>query len=331
MVLSSDGTIDTSNNSGTLNGVISGAGGLTKAGSGTATLDGTNTYTGGSTINAGTVVINSVNSLGASSGALALNGATLEVATGFTSSRNITLGSSASTIQVDAGQTYIAGGVLSGTGSLNKTGTGGLTLNGTNNFTGVTEIYVGTLTASGSGAGALGSTTNVTVGNSGTLLLGASNQINNSATMTMDGGTFAKGNFSEGSTVANGVGALTLTDNSTLDFGAGTVGVLRFTDLIPDANLLVINNWTGTANTVGSGTTDRLIFNTDQTANLAYFAFTGFAPGGTQFVLAGGAYEVTPLMIPEPGTYAGGALAFGAILYSQRKRWRRKSGESIGV
>lgn len=321
---SSGGTIDTGNNADTFSGIISGTGALTKSGTGTLTLSGSNTYTGGSTINNGTIVVNSASNLGAGSGALAINGGTLHVATGFSTSRNIALGSATSAIQVDAAQTYTASGVLSGAGTLNKTGPGALTLTGANTFTGDTVID-GTLTAAASSGSALATTASITVNNGGTLLLGASNQINNSAGITLDGGTLGKGNFSEGTAGSVGVGALTLSaTGSHLDFGAGTVGVLSFASFDPSVDLLsiTIGNWTGTANTLGTASTDRLIFNTTQSGNLAYFNFAGYVDGATQFSLGNGFYEVTPVTpVPEPATYAAGVLALAAIACHLRRKF----------
>ena len=65
------------------------------------------------------------------------------------------------------------------------------------------------------------------------MLLGASNQINNTAPVNLAGGTFAKGTFSEGSTNTTGAGALTLnTAGSRLDSGTGAVGTLTFATFI---------------------------------------------------------------------------------------------------
>ena len=54
-------------------------------------------------------------------------------------------------------------------------------------FTGATTVSGGTLVAGGSLAAALSATDAVTVNSGGTLLLGASNQINDNATMTLAG------------------------------------------------------------------------------------------------------------------------------------------------
>lgn len=317
VVLNSTGTVNTNNNNAAFSGAFSGNAGLTKTGEGTLTLSGTNTYKGDTTINAGTIVINSAASLG-NGGALAINSATLEVAASFSTARNISLGNAASTIQVDPAQTYSVSGVVSGAGTLTKNGTGNLTLAGANTFTGETVVNYGTLTAAAASGNALANTTAITVNNSGTLLLGASNQINPVAPMTLNGGTFAKGNFSEGSAAAAGVGALTLAGpNSHLDFGTGTVGTLSFasfSNLHAGTDQLIIDGWTGTAYSAGNAGTDRLIFATDQTANLGSFRFTGYLPGAAEFQIGtSGYYEVVPTAVPEPGTYAAGFLAFAAV------------------
>jgi hypothetical protein len=148
--------------------------------------------------------------------------------------------------------------------------------------------------------------------------------------MTLAGGTFAKGNYSEGSTSTAGVGALTLTaSGSHRDFGTGTVGALTFASFTPGTNTLTIDNWTGTVNTVGSASTDRLVFASDQASNLSSFSFTGYS-GAAEFFLGGGYYEIVPLTaVPEPSTWIAGALAFLALVYNQRERrgrlFRRKN------
>jgi hypothetical protein len=80
---------------------------------------------------------------------------------------------------------------------------------------------------------------------------------------------------------------------SSIDFGTDGVGALAFSNYVPGAFSLTINGWTGTAGALGNASTDRLIFEADQSANLSRFNFNGFASGGAQFPVAAG-FEVPP-------------------------------------
>jgi autotransporter-associated beta strand protein len=335
----------------TVGGVISGSGfSLTKAGSGTLTLAGANTYTGGTIINAGTLNINNASALGTGTFTIAggsnavidnTTGSAITLSTNnaqawngnftFTGTQSLNLGTGAVTLGASRTVTVSAnnltvGGIISGSGfGLTKAGNGTLTLSGANTFSGSTTVNAGTLTAAASSGSALGSTSGITVNSGGTLMLGASDQINDSASVTLAGGTFHKGNFSEGTVSSVGMGALTLTTSgSHIDFGTGTVGVLSFASFSPNSNTLVIDNWTGTVNMVGDASTDRLIFDSDQASNLGNFQFTGFGGPVTEFALGGGYYEVVP--VPEPRTWFAGALAFGALMFTQLRKRSRAGG-----
>ena len=208
---------------------------------------------------------------------------------------------------------------------------GALVLTGVNTYSGSTTVNGGTLTAAApSGTSALGFTSGVTVNSGGTLLLGASEQINNMATVTLAGGTFAKGDFSEGSASAPGMGALSLAGlNSQIDFGTGSVGVLTFDTFNPSAYALTIANWTGTPNMVGTDSTDRLIFASDQSANLSSFLFNGYGPGAVEFNLGNGYYEIAP--VPETSTWLAGAFTLGAIGFHRARRRRAATRPSAGI
>jgi autotransporter-associated beta strand protein len=250
-------------------------------------------------------------------------------------------GTSTLTINPASGSTTFAGviagtnGGLEGNIAVQKNGAGTLILTGANTYSGSTTINNGTLTVANPSGSALGSTSGITVSSGGKLLLGDNNQINNSATMTLAGGTFAKGNFSEGSASAPGLGALTLTaSGSHIDFGIGTVGVLTFASFTPGGFTLTIDNWTGTLNTLGNGSTDRLIFASDQSTNLSSFLFNGL-PGAVEFDLGNGYYEITPVApVPEPSTWVAAAFALGVagfhIVRRRRAKPARPQGEVAG-
>jgi autotransporter-associated beta strand protein len=139
------------------NNQFTGVGGLTKFGPGTLTLGtGTtfNPYGGSTTINGGTLKVKAsgsnsfVNIIG-SSPQLILNGGTLNTVTTpgtLSASSGVTLGAGGGTFQTDSVASLTIAGVVSGSGSLTKTGAGTLTLSGSSNtFNGTTTVSAGTL------------------------------------------------------------------------------------------------------------------------------------------------------------------------------------------
>ncbi|EAB4936891.1 fibronectin-binding autotransporter adhesin ShdA [Salmonella enterica] len=142
---------------GELENTLSGSGSLVKTGTGELTLSGDNTYSGGTTITGGTLMANHADSLG--TGAIANSGV----------------------LQVGEGELE---NMLSGSGSLVKTGTGELTLSGDNSYSGATTITDGTLIAAN--VNALGSGN---IDNSGTLMLDAEGEFNLANVATQSGAT----------------------------------------------------------------------------------------------------------------------------------------------
>ncbi|EDR7992609.1 fibronectin-binding autotransporter adhesin ShdA [Salmonella enterica subsp. enterica serovar Ohio] len=154
---------------GELENTFSGSGSLMKTGTGELTLSGDNSYSGGTTITDGTLTADHADSLG--TGAVANSGV----------------------LQVGEGELE---NTLSGTGSLVKTGTGELTLNGDNDYSGGTTIDDGVLIADNADSLGTGA-----VANSGVLQVGEGELEN-----TLSG---------TGSLVKTGTGELTLSgDNS---------------------------------------------------------------------------------------------------------------------
>jgi MYXO-CTERM domain-containing protein len=183
-----------------------------------------------------------------------------------------------------------------------------VTLTGLNTFTGSTKVAGGTLTAAGVGANqSLGSTASILVSSGATLLVGSSNQINNSATVTLSGGTITRG-----SGLSEVFGNLNLTQASFLDFGTGAAGNLTFGTYMP-SSLLTINNF-------GLGNT--LVFGSDLTSTLTNSSYFSFSSGGISSSWNSGISTFTITAIPETSTYVAalGLLALGALPLLRRKR-----------
>jgi len=129
-------------------GGIGGVGSLTKAGSGTLTLATANTFSGGINLNGGTTVFSSLANLG--NGDINFGGGALQYASGNVedlSTRTVTFGAGGGTIN-DGGNTLFFVNPIGngGIGGFTKSGSGNLTLNGTNGYSGNTIISQGTLT-----------------------------------------------------------------------------------------------------------------------------------------------------------------------------------------
>ncbi|MEY2536981.1 MAG: fibronectin-binding autotransporter adhesin [Verrucomicrobiota bacterium] len=310
-----------------INSTISGSGAVNKTGSGILNLFGTNTYTGATTISSGTIGINSASSLGSGSGAVTIGAGALDVTTTLALNRSITVTDTNSTLHVASGQTFTNNGVISGVGGLTKTGTGDVVLTANDTYTGSTRVSEGSLFAAAASGGALSSTSAITIENGARLVLGANNQINNTASITLGGGSLSSAGFSEGSATVTGMGSLILTTDSTITFDPGLRAALSFANFNPGSSNLTIDNWVGTVGMVGDSTTDRLIFNSDPTASLLQFVFTGYQ-GTTALDLGNGFFEVTPLFpVPEINPALITSLLCGIAIFGHcravRARQRR--------
>ncbi|PXP17407.1 fibronectin-binding autotransporter adhesin ShdA [Salmonella enterica] len=163
---------------GTLDNNVTGEGQIVKSGSDELIVTGDNNYSGGTTISGGTLTADHADSLGSgdidNSGVLKVGEGELE-------------------------------NILSGSGSLVKTGTGELTLSGDNSYSGGTTITGGTLIAAS--VNALGS-----------------GDIDNSGVLQVGEGELKNTLFGSGSLVKTGTGELTLSGDNTYSGGTTISG-----------------------------------------------------------------------------------------------------------
>jgi autotransporter-associated beta strand protein len=124
-------------------------GAIIKTGTGVLTLSGSNTYTGGTTINGGVLQVGDGITAGASlgSGQVLVNSGgtlTLDLANGGTFANNVT-NNNLVIFDDRAASNYTASGIISGTGSVIKSGANTVTLSGSNTYSGGTTINGGVL------------------------------------------------------------------------------------------------------------------------------------------------------------------------------------------
>jgi autotransporter-associated beta strand protein len=269
--------------SGEFAGAIGNSGGgntaLTKSGAGTWTLSGANNYGGGTLVSAGTLAGDTTSLQGTIT-----NNATLH----FAQSTN---------------GTYA--GVISGSGSLTKSGNARLTLSGSNSLSGATTVSAGTLELNNGAGAALGSTASLSVATAATLLLSQSGQVNDSASVTLSGGTIQRG-----SGVSEVFGNLNITAASFLDFGSGTGGNLQFQNYTNTGSALV------TVQNFFQGNSLQFESTTFNSGNLAQFSFNN----GYTTSIQGNYFTITA--IPEPTAYLAAVGLLLLCLFSRQKRGR---------
>ena len=277
-----------------------------------------------------TINVNGGNNLTISSGGILVT-PNLGVKYAHIQGGGLTTGSSADLViqqwNTGSGHLQISSSIF-GEGGLTKAGPGQFDLQTDSPYTGVTTVNGGTMLVSGGITG----TTNVTINNGGTLLLGANDRINDLATVTLNGGTLNTGGFQEGratgtATATTGLGALTLSSSSILDFGSGHSGssVLAFAA----SNT---QTWSGTL-TLADFTpgTDELNFASATgltTTQLGEISLTGYTATGLDGF---GDVTFSASSVPEPATWAAGFLMLGTLGYSQRRQVRRWLGATRPV
>ena len=192
------------NSDGTYGGSMSGSGTLMKSGSGLLTLNGNNTYTGGTVIAGGGIVASPTGL----SGSILNNGSL-----------------------IFGGPSGVFTGIIGGTGSVTKTGTGTMTMNSAQALTGLTSVAQGTLVMNGGTAGGVDVAAGATLRASG--FIGGSLTLRGSLIATPATAPFAVGTLHStdaGATALTGPPVLTIGSDFTalsgsrvgFDVGPGT-------------------------------------------------------------------------------------------------------------
>ena len=135
-------------------------------GAGTQVLSGVNTYTGGTFLNGGVLNFTASAVPYAAPGSITFNGGTLQYAAGNTVdvSGGIAQIAAGQAAIIDTGTNSVAfNSPLNGSGGLTKAGSGTLSLNAVNSFTGPTTVNGGTLAIADPAGNALAASSGVTV------------------------------------------------------------------------------------------------------------------------------------------------------------------------
>ncbi len=287
----------------TLNGAISGLGGVATVSSGTTTLGGNNTYTGATTIGgAQTLKIAGNTNVGAGTVYLGNGSSVFQILSGgsFTTTGQLSSGASGAKVQVDAG------GNLS-VGSLSHSWPANVVVNGTLTSSGAWTFSTGSSPNNSiSGAGTI-SVASVSIKNYANVNFSATGSLTVSGTFTMGDATNQSGNFTQSAGTVN----LTTTgaDNirighwpsaaSTYTLSGGTLNAVYVDTLVAWDSTGTLTISGGTANMRGvkfsSGTRT-------QTGNV------NLSGGATLNIGAGGIYDNSSGANPMNITLGAGTL-----------------------
>ncbi|EJU9976972.1 autotransporter outer membrane beta-barrel domain-containing protein [Salmonella enterica subsp. enterica serovar Havana] len=284
---------------------------LIKQGAGTLILNAENTYTGGTTISGGTLVATNVDALGSGD---VTDDATLELNTGGTFDN-----------------------AIGGSGQVEKSGDGTLTLSGSNTYTGGTTINDGTLIATsvdalGSGdvtdnatlALNTGGTFDNAISGSGQVVKSGDDVLTLSGANSYSGGTL----ISDGTLVASNVEALgtgDVTDNATLEMNTGgdfinNIGGTGRVEKSGDDALTLSgsNTYTG-GTTINDGTLIATSVDALGSGDVTNNAVLELNTGGDFINNIGGTGRVEKsgdetLTLSGSNTYTGGTLISGGTL-----------------
>ena len=315
VVLNAGLTFTGSNNL-TLDGALSGAGGLIKDGTGTLTLNGANTYTGGTHVEQGTLALGANASLAARGTVNIASGATLDLSAGNGTQTVGTL-SGAGAVDIGANLTTLGGatdgtfsGSIVGSGSVDKVGAGTETLTGANTYTGGTTIDAGTLALGAGGSLAANGTVTLAAAGARFDISGGGNQ------------TIGALSGVAGTTVDLGAQTLSVAGNGTANFGGVLAGTGGFTLAGGQQTLSGANTYTG-ATSIANGATLPLtgtggITPSSGVADAGTFDISGTTSGATIANLSGaGAVKLgtqTLTLTDTSGTFGGTFSGTGKLL-----------------
>ena len=201
-----------------------GTGSLTKDGAGTLTLTGANTYSGGTILNDGTLqagaagaFVNNTEYV-VNGGTLDLNNFNLAMSSLSGTGGTVALGTADLTVNQATDTSY--DGVISGSGSLVKDGSGVLTLTGANTYNGNLTINGGSMTVGDGTGGGLGYTgSGYNYSGSVTIAAGSALAFDQSVDQTLSGVISGDGILGK-----DGAGTLTLNGNNSYSGFTGLLG-----------------------------------------------------------------------------------------------------------
>jgi fibronectin-binding autotransporter adhesin len=294
---------------------------LIKNGSGVLALSAAENYTGNTTINTGILRAGIDNAFSSASainnlGTLDLNNHNVTL-TMLTGTGTVSMGSGNLTLNTSSSDAF--DGVITGNGSLIKAGSATLTLNGTNTYTGNTNINAGILSITNSAA--LGSTTSP---GPGTAYIAASAELDLSNNISIGNNIVVNAN----GTLLNLSGNNTITGNVTLITSSkinvvnqadtlGISGIVSGTDLnkYGAGNLLLLgveanpNTYTGSTNVFAGGLTITNDANIPSTSPL--FVASGATIGFSGLTVTLGSLSGSGTIVLAPSSSTTSMLVVG--------------------
>ncbi|MEM7391191.1 MAG: FG-GAP-like repeat-containing protein, partial [Verrucomicrobiota bacterium] len=225
----------------TYDGRLTGSLNLTKVGTGTLTLaHSANTHANGTEIRDGVVRVNQAGALG--SGAITMAGGRLSLGQPMTITNDVVFSSVGDMFLDTNGSNVTFAGTMNGSSGVVWSGSGRLTLTGTNTYTGTTRLEVDTTFSSGAAFGAASNRVHLTDSNTltanGTFTGHNTLQFDTGSMIDVSNGhTFTVHGLVTGDFIKVGAGTLALAEA-----GLGSIG-----DYTVDAGTLLLNNPSGSA------------------------------------------------------------------------------------